>query len=82
MMAKVNKRLSEETGELIEEWSAEEMWESRRPATSDMPQEKGRKGGGMMPSEAPKPDAGCEGMDLDKKQSIDDLSCGRIKRSA
>ena len=54
-MAKVNKKLSEETGELIEELSAEDMTEEPRTVR--------------------------EGMDLNKKQSIEELTCGRIKRT-
>jgi hypothetical protein len=81
-MPRVNKKLSEETGELIEELGAEDLWKSRRPSASERLQEKGWKGGRRMAPEAPKAEAGCEGLDLNKKQSIEDLSCGRIKRSA
>lgn len=83
-MAKIDQKLSEETGLLVE---IEEGVEStqRRPSEETVA-ESARKGGQQMEPERPhdegrRTEEECEQMDLNKKQSIDELSCGRIKKT-
>lgn len=69
-MAKVDWKLTEETGVLVEYEVEERPWRSSA-ATADA--ERGRKGGQTAQPE-------CRRVaDLNRKQSIEELTCGRIK---